>query len=240
MWWIGSRAERGRARSARALLGTVAALAALAACNSGSGPPPPLGASLRVLHTIYNGPPLNVVVDGRSAATSLRFGQLTRGIPLSLGDHSLDPQPPDTTRHLSLVFATSGGINYDAFVLDSIAGANHIIDPVVVPDTGAVPATGHGRLRLANFAALPGPIDAYRSEPGSTSLLLTQQPFNFRAVTRYFDSSPGKWTVVISHGGVRDTLLATDSIAVTDGQARTVAIVDSTAGRVSWRVRADQ
>jgi hypothetical protein len=143
--------------SARAPHGLVAMLAALGGCNSGSGPPPLAGSTLRVLHTVLNGVPLNVVVDGRSVGSMLTFGQLTRGVPLSPGDHTLDPQPADTTRHLSLVFTASGGINYDGFVIDSIAGANHIIDPVLVPDTGAVPAAGHGRLRLANFAALPGP-----------------------------------------------------------------------------------
>ncbi len=226
--------------SARAPIGLVAMLAALGGCSSGSAPPAPAGANLRVLHTIFNGVPLNVMVDGRSVASTLAFGQLTRGIPLLPGGHTLDPQPPDTTRHLSLAFTASGGINYDAFVIDSIAGANHVIDPVLVPDTGAAPAAGHGRLRLVNFAALPGPIDAYRSEPGGPSLLLTQQPFSFRAVTRFFESSPGKWTVVISHSGVRDTVLATDSIAVGDGQARTVAIIDSAGARVSWRVLVDQ
>jgi len=232
--------KRRGARTTQPPLGLVAMLAALGSCSTGSGPPPPAGASVRVLHTIFNGVPLNVVVDGRSVASTLTFGQLTRAIPLSPGGHTLDPQPADTTRHLSLVFTATGGSNYDAFVIDSVAGANHVIDPVVVPDTGAVPAAGHGRLRLANFAALPGTIDAYRSEPGSPGLVLTQQPFTFRAVTRYFDSSPGKWTVVISHSGVRDTVLATDSIAVGDGQARTVAIVDSVGARVSWRVLVDQ
>jgi hypothetical protein len=45
---------------------------------------------------------------------------------------------------------------------------------------------------------------------------------------------------VISHGGVLDTLLVTDSIAVSGGQARTVAIIDSTGARVSWRVIPDR
>jgi hypothetical protein len=232
--------KRRSALTTQPPLGLVAVLAALGGCGTSSGPALPAGASLRVLHTIFNGLPLNVVVDGRSVASTLTFGQLTRAIPLSPGGHMLDPQPADTTRHLSLVFTAAGGINYDAFVIDSVVGANHIIDPVLVPDTGAVPAAGHSRLRLANFAALSGPIDAYRSEPGSPGLLLTQQPFTFRAVTRYFDSRPGKWTVVISHSGVRDTVLATDSIAVGDGQARTVAIIDSAGARVSWRVLVDQ
>jgi len=99
-------------------------LAALSGCSSGSAPPVPAGANLRVLHTIFNGVPLNVMVDGRAVASTLAFGQLTRGIALLPGGHTLDPQPPDTIRHLSLVFTAPGGITYDAFVIDSIAGAN--------------------------------------------------------------------------------------------------------------------
>ena len=99
---------------------------------------------------------------------------------------------------------------------------------------------GVGRLRLVNVAALAGSIDAYRTQPDSTHLILTEQPFNYQAITPYFESTPGKWTVVISHGGVLDTLLVTDSIAVSGGQARTVAIIDSTGARVSWRVIPDR
>jgi hypothetical protein len=91
-----------------------------------------------------------------------------------------------------------------------------------------------------NYAVQAGAIDAYRTQPDSAGLIRTQQPFNYRAITRYFDSTPGKWTVLISHGGMTDTLLLTDSIAVADGHASTVALVDSVGGRVSWRVLVDR
>ena len=219
----------------------LAVFAALAGCGSGTGPPPPQFSTLRVLHTIFNGPSMNVQVDGFAVQRNLMFGQMTRGVALAPGEHTLEPIPPqDTARRLLLVFTATGGVNYTAFVLDSVKVDTVVIDPVLVSDTGSQPAMGQGRLRLANFAALVGSIDAYRTQPDSTDLILTQQPFNYRAVTPYFESTPGKWTVVISHGGVRDTLLETDSIAVNGGQARTVAIIDSTGGRISWRVIADR
>jgi len=217
------------------------AFGAVAACGSSAGPPPPQASTLRVLHAILSGPPLAVIVDSRSVATGLMFGQTTRGLNLASGTHTLEPRPPqDTTRRVLLVFNTTENVNYTAFVVDSIVVDTVIIDPVLVHDTGSQPAAGHGRLRLANFAALAGAIDAYRTQPDSTGLLLTQQPFNYRAITHYFDGTAGKWTVVISHGGATDTLLATDSIAVGDGHARTVAIIDSAGGRVSWRVVTDR
>ena len=46
--------------------------------------------------------------------------------------------------------------------------------------------------------------------------------------------------MVISHAGVQDTLFLSDSIAVGDGQARTVAIIDSAGGHVTRRVLVDR
>jgi uncharacterized protein DUF4397 len=218
----------------------VLALAALAACDNGNGPPLPQASIFRALHAIRGGPALKVVVDERSLAASLGFGQLTRALALSPGLHTLDPQPPDTTPRVFLGFTTLSGVNYTAFVVDSTAGTRHIIDPVLVLDTGAVPAAGHSRLRIASFAAAAPAVDAYRTQPDSTGLLVSAQPLNVRAVTRYFDGAPGAWSVVISHAGMTDTLLATGSIPIADGQAGTVVVLDSTAGRVTWRLVSDR
>ncbi len=212
----------------------------LTACADGSGPPPPQASNFQALHAFLGGPTLNAVVDGRSVASNLTFGQLTKVVSLSPGQHTVVMQPPDTTRRLAVVFTTTGGVDYTAFVIDSLSGLNAVIDPVLVLDTGSVPAPGHGRLRLADFAAAAPVIDAYRSEPDSTGLLATARPFTFRATTPYFESTPGSWTVVISHRAMRDTLLATGSIAVADGQAWTVALVDSMGGRLSWRLVPDR
>jgi len=70
-------------------------------------------------------------------------------------------------------------------------------------------------------------------------MVVSAQPLSFRAVTRYFDGAPGEWSVVISHAGVTDTLLPTGPIALAEGQARTVVVLDSTAGHVTWRLVPD-
>jgi len=209
-----------------------------AACNDDSGPPPPQGSALRYLHTVLAGPTITVFVDGGRGNT-IAFGELSTVFQLSPGQHDLDVLPADNTPALLVLFNSVGGVNYTAFVLDTtIAGTVYVL-PGLVADSGPVPS-GVGRLRLVNVAALAGSIDTYRTQPDSTYLILTEQPFTYQAITPYFESTPGKWTVVISHGGVRDTLLVTDSIAVNGGQARTVAIIDSTGARVSWRVIADR
>lgn len=219
-------------------LALVASLVGGAACNDGSGPPPPQGSPLRYLHTVLDGPTISVFVDGGRGNT-IAFGELSHVFQLSPGQHDLDVLPADNTPALLVLFNTVGGVNYTAFVIDTTIGGSVTMMPVLVLDSGAVPS-GVGRLRLANFAALAGSIDAYRTQPDNTGLIPTQQPFNYRAVSPYFESTSGKWTVLISHSGVQDTLFLSDSIAVPAGQARTVAIIDSTGGRVTDRVIVDQ
>jgi hypothetical protein len=217
----------------------LATLAALAGCDNGNGPPPPQASRLRALHTIRGGSSLTLFVDGARGST-LAFGDLSRPVFLSPGQHDLVFVPPDTTHSLIVPFNTAEGVNYSAFAIDSTLGATHTIEPVFVVDTAAVPPAGHGRLRITSFAAAAPAIDARRTQPDSTGLLVSAQPLNFRAVTRYFDGAAGDWSVVISHAGTTDTLLATGTIPIADGQARTLVVIDSTAAHVTWRLMPDR
>ena len=212
-----------------------AALVVLAACDNGNGPPPPQASRLRVLHTIRGGPSLTVFVDGGRGST-VAFGQLSRTAFLSPGQHDLALVASDMTNSLLLLFNTAEGENYSVFAIDTTISGMRTIEPVFVLDTGAVPPAGHGRLRITNFAAAAPAIDAHRTQPDSTGLLVSAQPLNFRAVTRYFDGAAGDWSVVISHASTTDTLLATGTISIADGQVRTVVVLDSTAGLVTWRL----
>jgi hypothetical protein len=218
--------------SARARL-LAAAAAGLAGCGDGSGPPLPQASSLRVLHAIRGGPSLTVFVDGARGST-LAFGQLSRITFLLPGVHELVLMPSDTSHSLIVDFAATESVGYSAFAIDSTAGATHTVEPVIVADTGSLPAAGHSRLRITSYAAAAPPIDAWRTQPDSSGLVVSAQPLNFRALTRFFDGAPGAWSVVISHAGMTDTLIATGPIAMADGQAQTLVVLDSIPGRVTW------
>ena len=217
----------------------MATLGALAECDNGNGPPPPQASSLRALHAVRGGPSLTLSVDAARGST-LAFGEVSRTVFLSPGQHDLVFVPTDTTHSLIAVFNTAEGVDYSVFAIDSISAGTHTIDPIFVLDTGAVPAAGHGRLRLTSFADSAPAIDAYRTQPDSVGLVGSAQPLNFRAVTRYFDGAVGNWSVVISHAGTTDTLLATGAIPIGDGQAWTVVVLDSIAGHVTYRLMRDQ
>jgi len=214
------------------------AVVALAACDNGSGPPPPQVSNLRVLHTIRGGPSLTVVVDG-GRGSAIAFGEASRVFALSPGEHDLAIQPADTTHSLLALFTTIEGVRYTVFAIDTMVNGSVTVFPVFVSDSGAA-AGGHVRLRLASFAAAAPAVDARRMQPDSAGLLVCAAPLNFRAVTRYFEGAPGTWSVVISHAGTTDTLLATGALVLGDGYAETVVVLDSTPGVVTWRLLRDR
>lgn len=222
------------------LLAAGVAVFTLGACDNGSGPPPPQASNLRVLHTIRGGPSLTVVVDGGRGST-IAFGG-SRLFALSPGQHDLAMQPADSadpTHSLLALFNTIEGVNYNVFAIDTMVSGSVTIFPVFAGDSGAVPA-GHARLRLASFAPNAPGVDAYRTQADDAVAVVSAAPLTFRTLTQYFDGAPGTWSVVISHAGTTDTLLATGALTLGDGQAQTLVVLDSTSGAVTWRLLRDR
>src|SRR2546429_5248339 len=141
-----------------------AALLVLAACDNGNGPPPPQASRLRVLHTIRGGPSLTVFVDGGRGST-VAFGQLSRAAFLSPGVHELILVPSDTSHSLIVDFTAAEGAGYSAFAIDSAPGATHTVEPVIVPDTGSLPAGGGSPIRVAHVRAGGPPTGGRRPQP---------------------------------------------------------------------------
>ena len=221
------------------LLAAGVAVFTLGACDNGSGPPPPQASQLRVLHAIRGGPSLTVFVDG-GRGQPLAFGEQSRAFALSPGQHDLTLQPADATPVLLVLFNSMEGVNYDVFAIDTMVNGLVNVLPVFVLDTDPAPLAGHARLRLASFAPNAPGVDAYRTQPGDAAPVVSAAPLNFRAVTQYFDGTSGTWSVVISHAGTTDTLLATGALTLGDGQAQTLVVLDSTPGAVTWRLLRDR
>src|SRR5438093_8271672 len=70
---------------------SLAALLALTACDTGSGPAPPMGSRLRLLETIP-GAAFRLSVDGRVVNANFHFGTLTPAIVVLPGQHTLSGQ----------------------------------------------------------------------------------------------------------------------------------------------------
>jgi len=210
----------------------VAALLALAACDTGSGPPPPVGSKLRLLETIP-GAAFQLSVDGRVVKRSFTFGTLTPAMVVLPGEHNLSLSDASSFDWL-LVAADS--VNYIVFVTDTTGPSGAVIELEVATDSG--PGAGQAALRVADFSKVAG-LAAHFSPSGGGGTVAVS-PFSFRAVSDFYDVTPGDWSLVVSHMGMPDTVFVAGPVPVIAGQARTVAVLDSAGGPVTWRLVPDR
>jgi hypothetical protein len=216
------------------------ALIATAGCSDNSGDSGPTGAtgSLRVIHAAESSASLDVLVDGGVVINGLAPGSVSSTVAVPTGERTITVRPSGgaaspVQAHVSI--GTDTG--YTAIVIDSSA----VLNPIVLTDTGAVPAAGKSKLQVANFASAIGPIDVYRRQPDFDGLVDLVFPFAYRTLSGYVQSDPGDWQVLIAPetrvGGVppdepTDTLLIVDPITLGPGEASTVLIVDKVGGGV--------
>jgi Domain of unknown function (DUF4397) len=224
----------------RLLIGAalVAALACSDSDSDGTGPGDLTG-TLRVIQASQSTTALDVLVDGSVVASGLDAGTVSSAIPISTGQRTVEVRPSGgspspTTLHLAVVADSQ----YTAVVIDS----SSVLNPIVVTDTGAVPAAGKSKLQVANLARLAGPIDVYRRQPDFDGIIDLAFPFDYRTMSGYVQSDPGDWQVLVATearvGGVppaepQDTLLIVDPVTLAADQAATVVLTDDPAGGIA-------
>jgi hypothetical protein len=215
------------------LLGAVLLLAG--GCSDDGGPTPPNG-TLKVIQAAESTAAIDVMVDGDLVIQRLAAGAVSPAVSVPAGLRAITFRPvgsPASPNELQLSVVADS--TYTTVVIDSAA----VLVPLVLADTGSVPAAGRTKLRVANFAALAGPIDVYRRQPDFDGILTLVFPFTYQLVSNYVESDPGDWQVLIASearvDGVppdepQDTLLVADPVSLAADQASTVVIIDTPGG----------
>src|SRR4051812_804529 len=217
-----------------------ALLASLACSDADNGPGPgSLQGSLRVIQASQSTAALDVLVDGSVVASGLEAGTISPAIPISSGQRIVELRPSGgSASPTSLPLAVAADSQYTAVAIDS----SSVLNPIVVTDTGAVPAAGKSKLQVANLARLAGPIDVYRRPPGFDGIIDLAFPFDYRTVSGYVQSDPGDWQVLVATearvGGVppaepQDTLLIVDPVTLAADQSATVVLTDDPSGGIA-------
>ena len=212
---------------------------AAAGCSGNDGTDPSaLHGSLRVIHVAESAAALDVLVDGGVVINGLAAGTVSSAVSVPTGQRTITVRPAGGAASPKLLHLSVGADSeYTTLVIDS----STVLNPIVVTDTGGVPAAGKTKLQVANFASAAGPIDVYRRQPDFDGLLDLVFPFAYRTLSGYVQSDPGDWQVLIATefrvNGIppetpSDTLLIVDPIPLAAGQASTVVIRDKTGGGV--------
>ncbi|MGI8496915.1 MAG: hypothetical protein ACR2OG_04940 [Gemmatimonadaceae bacterium] len=101
----------------------------------------------------------------------------------------------------------------------------------VAPSLVFVPAGSIIDVIGRTFVLAPGKVTTVVAVDYQT-LIRVMFPFPYRAESPYLRSTPGDWSVVVSHAGATDTLAMTGPIAIASGHLRTVLVLDKSGGGV--------
>jgi hypothetical protein len=239
------RIMRGTAYVHLMVSGAVVASLGCGGKSDSTAPTSPTG-SLRVIQAAESTATLDVLVDGSVVIHGLTAGTASPPVAVSPGQRTVGFRPVGgaTSPHL-LQLAVGADTTYTAVVIDS----STVLNPIVLTDSGGIPAAGKTKLQVANFASLAGPIDVYRRQPDFDGLVDLMFPFAYRALSGYVQSDPGNWQVLVATearaNGVppdapQDTLLILEPISLAAGQAVTVVLVDKAGGGIDGVIVRDR
>lgn len=197
-------------------------------------------AQLRVVHTLADVAPMDVVVGDRVVLQSLAFGAPSDFVDVPAGTQPVGFRLAGTT---TAPHTSSVAFNADDSVTVFTVDSSSIINPWVLTDTGSVVPPDKSKLRVAHFAGNAPAVDIWRTQPDWQQFVTIQFPFRYQEASPYVQSDPGVWQILVSNearqGGIpvlTDTLLLSDPIDVPAGESRTVIVLDREGGGLQAQV----
>jgi hypothetical protein len=226
--------RRNPARPLGASALTAAALASLtlafglSACENVAGYTQP--SLVRVIDASYIAPAANVQVEGTLLATNIGQGTITPYGTVQAS--SAAPIKVTAATGGATLVSTSGtllaGHQHSVFLTDN-GTAPTSYEVTILEDQQVAAATGHSAFRFLNQAPKTGAVDIYMVPSGDTLAdtvpLVTALPVGSTA--GYVSFTSQTVTMVITPTGVITPKYASQSLALTGGEVRTVLIVDT-------------
>ena len=144
---------RRRLRATALVLGTVAAIAPLAAVRADAAP---ATGTVYVVQGVAD-TPMTVTVDGKAVATGAAAKTIVGPLSLSAGSHTVTAESPSGTASVTASVTVAAGSNTDTVIHRQVDPSKPPLITTFPNDLSAV-AAGSGRLVVAHTAAV-GPAD---------------------------------------------------------------------------------
>jgi hypothetical protein len=186
-------------------------------------------AKLRVVNASPNETGIDVLIDGKSVATGIAYGNNSDYLSVDSGSRHLQVEATGTTtilldQNLSLNSGTE-----TTYLATNVAAS---ISSVVLSDNTTAPASGNVNVRVMNAAPALGPVDVYIVAPGTDLIASTPiiRSMAFDAATDYQLLSAGSYEVVFTVPNSTFALVDTGALNFSSGQNRTVLALDGASG----------
>jgi len=196
-------------------------------------------AQLRILLASPDAPKVNVLVDRKSVAANLAYGNATAYISVQSG-----------SRHVQLVPVGGGSPIFDQTISFAssanqtllLTGLAASIHPITLTDGGTTSVAGDGHVRVVNASATMGAADVYIIPAGNS--IVGVQPVKaglaFDADTGYEVTAGGNYEVFMTAPNTTQAFLSTGPISLTAAQNQTVVALDGNSGGFMFALLTDQ
>ena len=204
------------------------------ACGSSSSS---TTAQVRVLLASPDAPAVNVIIDGKTVASNLVYGNATVYVTVQSGSPHLQVVPVSGSSPLFDQTLTVGASSDHTLLLTGPAAGIH---PVMLTDGGTTAVVGSGYVRVVNASAAMGAADVYIVPAGAgiSGTQPTAANLAFGGDTGYHLTANGNYEVLMTVPGTPKAQLDTGPISLTATQ--TLVALDGTSGGFMFALLTDQ
>ncbi len=195
--------------------------------------------TVRLLQASPDAPPVSVVVDGKTVASGLNYGNASGYSSVKPGSH-----------HIQVVPASGGSPIFDqsiSFASSStktllFSGPAAGIQLVTLTDGGTTSVSGSGYVRVVNASSTMGSVDVYLVAAGSGigGVSPVTAGLGFDKDTGYQVIVAGNYQVFMTTPGTPNALLSTGPISITAAQNQTLVALDGSSGGFQYTLLTDQ
>jgi hypothetical protein len=214
------------------------ALLAVAGCNDSDPapepvtPPPPVNATIKVVHAVSDAPDVAVNANGSVAVGNLAFGYASGPVSVTPGNFStsVDAKLPGNTLATVIpqtILSLAQATDYVIFAIGKAADSS--IEPLVINFPQTAVSSGNVRLRVVHAAASAPTVDVHLTAPTvNLSAGTVAATLEFSAATGEVVVPAGDYRVRITPAGNLTTVVYdSGTVALAAGTDLTIAALDS-------------
>ncbi|WP_051258622.1 DUF4397 domain-containing protein [Chitinibacter tainanensis] len=191
------------------------ACASLVACGGGSDHPP-AQAQLRVIHASPDAPNVDVYAGGNKVLSNVPY-QAASGL-LTVNPGALAVKVTPTGSSTGVINAT---LDLKADTLTTVVAVHEVakIEPLVIAEASAAPATGKARLRVVHGAATAPAVDIYITTPTAdlATTAATIPNVAFKGVSAALEVAPADYRVRVTAAGSKTVVFDSGTLPVAAG-----------------------
>lgn len=197
--------------------------------------------NLRFVQASPDAPQVNLLVDGKSVATTLGYSNATGYISVAAGSRHVQVVPVNGG---SPVLDTSVSVTSSANQTLIMTGLKASTHSVLLTDSGTTSTTGDQSVRVVEAATAIAAADVYIVPAGASiaGVSPAAASLTFGADTGYQLVPTGAYQVLMTTPGTKNTFLDTGALSMgaTTGQDQTVVVLDGPANGFTFTVLVDQ